>query len=97
MKIAPRIKKKIISAILISILVVYAILTFIPFYFLLIRTFVATSEMTELHIWIPGTYKVSEKLAVYSIQERLKIEIPKFKERFGIPQEQQSTLHCTCC
>ena len=95
MKITPRTKKKIISTIIICILVVYAILTLIPFYFLFVRTFVATKEMTDLYIWIPGKYKVSKKLAVHSIQERLKIEMPKFKQRFGIPPDEKLKTRMT--
>ena len=79
MKLA-RIKKFVLWAYLSS----YLIITIFPFYVLFVRSFVATRETTELHMWIPGKYEVSEKMKVWNAISFLQMKKDELVEGFGV-------------
>ena len=65
--------KKIKRFFLIVVFIVYAVITIFPFYVLFVRSFVSTREATDLHLWIPGYYKVSERTKIWNIMEFLQL------------------------
>jgi raffinose/stachyose/melibiose transport system permease protein len=67
------------------IFIVYAVLTLVPFYFLFVRTFVSTSEMTELHLWLPPRREVDMNYTIGGMMEFNSLDLPRLKAEFGIP------------
>ncbi len=72
------------KALLFSFFLFYSLLTIFPFYILFVRSFVSTRETTDLHLWIPERYRISERSKVWSILEFLQLTKEKFAEGFGL-------------
>jgi ABC-type glycerol-3-phosphate transport system permease component len=67
------------------ILLLYCVITLIPFYFLIIRSFVPTKDSTQLHVWPPAVNtdgllnaKVGNMTTFYNLN------LEDFKAKFGI-------------
>lgn len=65
---------------------VYGVLTLLPFYFLLMRTFVPTSQSTELHLWIPEQEPVNLDAQIGNLSVFFNLDLLKFKSDFDIPK-----------
>ena len=65
-------------------MVLYAVVTLIPFYILFIRTFVSTKDSTELHLWIPKGADLSMDTEIGNLAVNYNIDLRKFKEDLGI-------------
>lgn len=66
------------------ILIVYCIMTLIPFYFLAIRSFVPTSESAKLHVWLPKTQEVSMNAVIGNLSTYYNLDMQKFKSEMEI-------------
>lgn len=65
-------------------LVIYTIITLVPFYFLFVRSFVATKDSTELHIWIPEPEEFNMNYKYGSMATYYNMDLDEFKEEMGI-------------
>ena len=72
------------KAVIIILLTIYTIITIIPFYFLLIRSFVPTSQSTQAHIWFPKLPKVNLDITYGGLSSYYNLDINKFNKHFGI-------------
>jgi ABC-type glycerol-3-phosphate transport system permease component len=66
-------------------LLLYAVITLFPFYVLFIRTFIATKDATDLHLWIPPTEEITMEAQLGNLSVYYNLEIKQFKEDMGIP------------
>ncbi len=70
--------------VIISLLVVYSIITICPFYFLFIRSFVPTSESTNFHGWIPANREFNLDARFGNMATFYNLDIVKFKKDMGL-------------
>lgn len=73
-----------IQPLLLIVLIVYSIVTILPFYFLLVRSFVPTTEATRLHLWIPPVKEVNLNIRFGDLLTYYNLDGSEFKERFGL-------------
>lgn len=66
-------------------LVLYAVITLFPFYVLFVRTFIATKETTDLHLWIPPVEEISLDAELGNLTVYYGLDIKKLKQDLGIP------------
>jgi len=64
--------------------VVYSIVTLIPFYFTLVRSFVPTKEASELHLWIPENKEFDLNMKYGSMNVYYNMDLEKFKKAVGL-------------
>ncbi len=83
--LSPSQRKRILDGVVISFFVIYTLATLFPFYALFIRTFVGTTEATELHLWIPPTEEVSLKAGIGNLAVFYNLDLDKVKTDLGIP------------
>ena len=67
-----------------ALLIIYCILTLIPFYFLFVRSFVPTSESAKLHMWIPQTQEVSMNAVIGNLSTYYNLDMTEFKKSMDI-------------
>ncbi len=72
------------KAIIVILLIIYTFITLIPFYFLLIRSFVPTSQSTQVHIWFPKLPKVNLDITYGSLSTYYNLDTKKFNNHFRI-------------
>lgn len=77
-------KKKIIRVCITLFLIIYVVITLIPFYFLFVRSFVSTKDSTELHLWIPPEEEVSLNYKYGNMSTYFNLDLQKFKEEMGL-------------
>lgn len=68
----------------IAFLVIYCILTIAPFYFLFIRSFVATTESIHFHYWIPRLPPMNFAMTYGSFTQYYNLDTARFKKSLGI-------------
>jgi ABC-type glycerol-3-phosphate transport system permease component len=66
-------------------LLLYAVITLFPFYVLFVRTFIATKEATDLHLWIPPAEETSVEAQLGNLSVYYNLDIKQFKQDMGIP------------
>lgn len=77
-------KKRLLRVLIITFLTVYVLITLIPFYFLLIRSFVPTKDSTSLHLWIPPAEEVNLNYKYGNLSTYYNLDLAKFKEEMGL-------------
>jgi multiple sugar transport system permease protein len=80
-------RRKALKAFAAVIMIVYTAVTIFPFYVLLIRSFVATKDASDLHLWIPKTKEVSLDAQIGNLSTFYNLPMDDFKEAMGIPPE----------
>jgi ABC-type glycerol-3-phosphate transport system permease component len=78
-------KKRLFQLAVTLFLLIYAAVTLFPFYVLFVRTFVATKESTDLHLWIPPTENITMDAQLGNLSVYYNLEIKEFKQDMGIP------------
>ncbi len=78
-------RRRFLRAIIVVLLVFYALVTLIPFYFLVVRSFVPTKKTTELWLLPPPAEEINLDTQLGSLATFLDLDIQAFKARFGIP------------
>jgi ABC-type glycerol-3-phosphate transport system permease component len=78
-------RKRILTAIAVPILVIYTLATLFPFYVLFVRTFVGTKDATDLHLWIPPLEDISMDAEIGNLSIFLNLDIKEVKQDLGIP------------
>ena len=78
-------QKQILRAIIMPLLVLYALITLFPFYVLFVRTFVGTKDAADLHLWIPPAEEVSLEAEIGNLSIFYNLDLKEFKKEFGIP------------
>lgn len=66
-------------------LTIYAVVTLFPFYVLFVRTFIATKESTDLHLWIPPSEEINVDAQLGNLSVYYNLDIKQFKQDLGIP------------
>lgn len=64
--------------------IVYSIVTIIPFYFTLVRSFVPTKEASELHLWIPENKEFDLDMRYGNMNIYYNMDLGKFKKAIGL-------------
>lgn len=67
-----------------SFLTLYSVITLIPFYFLFIRAFVPTKDVTELHLWIPRPDEITMDAKFGNLATFYRFDVDEFKVAAGI-------------
>ena len=78
----PRVKRS--HVIITAVLILYVIVTLIPFYFLFVRSFVATKDSTTLHLWIPPGEDVNMEYKLGNLATYYNLDMDAFKAEFGL-------------
>lgn len=71
-------------ALLAVFIIVYSLLTLAPFYVLLVRSFVPTSQATTLWLWIPPAQQPSLESRLSDYSSQFNLDLRRFKQDFGI-------------
>lgn len=77
-------KKKGVRILLGCVLVIYTVLTIVPFYFLTVRSFVPTAESSQFHLWPPKAQSFDMEATYGSIAVSYNLNLNKFKDRMEI-------------
>jgi N-acetylglucosamine transport system permease protein len=64
--------------------IVYSIITIIPFYFALVRSFVPTKETGEFHLWIPENKEFDLNVKYGNMNVYYNMDLDKFKKDLGL-------------
>lgn len=70
------------------VMVVYTIVTIFPFYALFVRSFVATKDASELHLWIPEAREVPMEAEVGNLSVFYQLDLRDLKRALGIPENE---------
>lgn len=84
-------KSKTKNTVLVAILAVYCVITILPFYFLVIRSFTPTEASSEFHYWIPERPQVQMNAVIGNLASTNNIDIQDFKEHFGLDRAYLNT------
>lgn len=71
-----------------AVMVVYTIVTIFPFYALFVRSFVATKDASELHLWIPEAREVPMEAEVGNLSVFYQLDLRDLKRAVGIPEDE---------
>lgn len=77
-------RKRAIHFIITFFLIVYTLITISPFYLLFVRSFVATKDSTELHLWIPKPEEFNMNYKYGSMATYYNMDLDEFKEEMDI-------------
>lgn len=77
-------KKKVIRVCITAFLLIYVLITVIPFYFLFIRSFVSTKDSISLHLWIPQAEEVNLDYKYGNMSTYFNMDLKDFKEKMGL-------------
>jgi ABC-type glycerol-3-phosphate transport system permease component len=80
-------RRRALKAITAVVIIFYTAITVFPFYVLLIRSFVATKDASDLHLWIPKTKEVSLDAQIGNLSTFYNLPMDEFKEAMGIPAD----------
>jgi len=70
------------------VMVIYTIVTIFPFYALFVRSFVATKDASDLHLWIPEARDVPLEAEVGNLSVFYQLDLRDFKRALGIPENE---------
>jgi len=70
------------------VMVVYTVVTIFPFYALFVRSFVATKDASDLHLWIPKAREVPLEAEVGNLSVFYQLDMRDFKRALGIPENE---------
>jgi ABC-type glycerol-3-phosphate transport system permease component len=79
-------KRRIVNAVIITLLLFYSVLTLFPFYLLFVRSFVPTTQATKLWLWIPPFEEVNMDAQVVSYAAAFNVEITRIRKALGIEE-----------
>jgi raffinose/stachyose/melibiose transport system permease protein len=79
-------RRKILRGVVIAVFVAYVVTTIVPFYLLIVRTFVPTKKTTQLWLWPPPAEEVNLDADVGNFSVFFNLDIQRFKEEFGLPE-----------
>lgn len=65
-------------------LTIYCLITLVPFYFLIVRSFVPTFQSTELHLTIPERNPLSLNARIGDLATVYNLDTRRFKQQLGI-------------
>lgn len=66
------------------ILSLYCVITILPFYFLIVRSFTPTAQSTEFRLWIPERPEVNMNARIGNLASINSIDVTAFKRDLGI-------------
>ena len=77
-------RHKLRQVLIVTVFVIYGFITLLPFYFLIIRTFVPTKLSTQLWFWLPPHEEVDLGAGIGNLSIFWNLNIEQFKDDFGI-------------
>lgn len=78
-------RRHIVRIFAITVMVVYTVFTLFPFYVLFVRSFVATKDASDLHLWIPPAQELSMQQEVGNLSVFYNLDLTDMKIALGIP------------
>ncbi|MGC8878738.1 MAG: carbohydrate ABC transporter permease [Anaerolineae bacterium] len=69
-----------------AVMIIYSVFTIFPFYMLFVRSFVATADAGELHLWIPKARLVDMNAEVGNLSVFYNLDLKEMKQALGIPK-----------
>ena len=78
-------KRRIYAGLAVTVMLIYSLLTLIPFYALAVRSTVPTKESTTLQFWIPEADEVNFDSQVGNLAVFYDLDLTDLKEALGIP------------
>jgi len=78
-------RKRFLKVLIMFFFIIYAGLTITPFYFLFVRSFIATKEATDVHLWPPPVEEISMQADIGNLSIFFNLDLEKTKEDLGIP------------
>jgi ABC-type glycerol-3-phosphate transport system permease component len=79
-------RRRVMTAVVVVVIAVYAMVTLVPFYFLAVRTFVSTRAATQLWFKPPPYDELHMEADIGNFSVFYNLDILAFKEHFGIPR-----------
>ena len=73
-----------LKTVIVILLAVYCLMTLLPFYILLVRSFTPTIQSTRLHYWIPPRRAISMNARLGDLATIYNVDIRKFRNQMGI-------------
>lgn len=94
-------RRKLLLTVFASVLmIVYSVITLFPFYALFVRSFVATKDSADLHLWIPKADEVNLDQQVGNLAVFYDLDLTRMKEAMGVPPTEflmaRTTLREVC-
>lgn len=77
-------KKKLINGIVTVLLIIYALVTITPFYFLFVRSFVPTKDSTKLYLWLPPEEEFNMEFQYGNMAVYYNLDLEEFKNEMGL-------------
>lgn len=81
-------RKRVSKALILLFFITYAAATIAPIYFLFVRTFIATKEATDVHLWPPPVEDISMEADIGNLSIFYNLDLQETKEDLGIPIEE---------
>jgi len=77
-------RRRILRGVVVAVIVAYVATTLVPFYFLIVRTFVSTKNSTQLWLWPPPPEEVNLDADIGNFAVFFNLDIQEFKAAFGL-------------
>lgn len=77
-------RTKLVRGIITILLLCYSVVTITPFYFLFVRSFVATKDSMKLHLWIPPAEEFNMNFQYGNMAVYYNLDLDEFKQEMGI-------------
>ncbi len=77
-------KQKTFRMIITIFLIIYTIVTIVPFYFLFVSSFVPTKDSTKLHLWIPPAEEFNMGYQYGNMATYYNMDLDDFKNEMGL-------------
>jgi len=80
-------RRKMLKVFATAVIVLYTVLTIFPFYALIIRSFIATKDASDLHLWIAETEELNLDAQIGNLSVFYNLDMGEFKAAMGIPAD----------
>jgi len=80
-------RRKWLKAFATTVIILYTVLTIFPFYVLIIRSFIATRDAANLHLWIAKTQEINLDAEIGNLSVFYNLDMAEFKDAMGIPAD----------
>jgi len=80
-------RRKWLKAFATTVIVLYTVATVFPFYVLIIRSFIATKDASDLHLWIAKTEELNLDAQIGNLSVFYNLDMAEFKAAMDIPKD----------
>ena len=78
--------RKALNIVVVLFMIVYAVITLLPFYMIFVRSFVSTREALRFHFWIPPAEDVNLDADIGNLSVFYSLDLRQVKRDLGIPE-----------